>query len=209
MSFLGFTSTRLVICKRFQTEQVEKLLHGYNFRFKLGMGMNTENGIRIFGITIRIYSNIRFGRSCIFGYWYTVHDQFEEGKVRSGVSLNYLELDFLNAVRRDVNIKVSTVSWKPKAVVIKRFVVRHKSGNFCSQFLLNRQQNFRLRSRDKLNHYTDDLFKMTLQDNLIAECRYPLTIVQCLSRSDTKYCHGLNFGTKNLMCYRNQGFDRQ
>ena len=37
-------------------------------------------------------------------------------------------------VRRDVNMKVSTVSWKPKAVVIERFVVRHKSENFYSQF---------------------------------------------------------------------------
>ena len=29
------------------------------------MGTNSENGIRIFSITIRIYSNIRFGRSCL------------------------------------------------------------------------------------------------------------------------------------------------
>ena len=35
---------------------------------KVGMGTNTENGIRIFGITIRIYSNIRFGRPCLRGF---------------------------------------------------------------------------------------------------------------------------------------------
>ena len=90
------------------------------------------------------------------------------GKIWSGVSMNYLEWGslyhicyiiswplvtqeedptFANLnseaselpVRRDVNMKVSTVSWKPKARVdlIKQFVVRHKSGNFCSQFLFN------------------------------------------------------------------------
>ena len=32
---------------------------------KVGMGTNTENGIRIFGTSIRIYSNIQFGRSCL------------------------------------------------------------------------------------------------------------------------------------------------
>ena len=42
---------------------------------------------------------------------------------------------------------------------------------------------------------------------LTAECCYSLTIVQCFSGSDTKYC--LNFATKNLMFYMNQGFDRQ
>ena len=31
----------------------------------VGMGTNTENGIQIFSITIRIYSNIRFGRLCL------------------------------------------------------------------------------------------------------------------------------------------------
>ena len=51
-------------------------------------------------------------------------------------------------------------------------------------------------------------YHCSIQTNLTAECRYSLTIVQRFSGSDTKYCHGLNFGTKNLMCYRNQGFDR-
>ena len=34
-------------------------------RFILGMERNTENGIQIFGKTIGIYSNSRFGRSCL------------------------------------------------------------------------------------------------------------------------------------------------
>ena len=72
------------------------------------MGTNTENGIRIFGITIRIYSNIRFGRLCLSVReivslsWHrtypdtgTVHNQMEVRKVRSGVCINYLELGSL------------------------------------------------------------------------------------------------------------------
>ena len=72
--------------------------------------MNTENGIRIFGITIRIhvYSNIRFGRSCremvpLSGHQTypdtgTVHNQVEVRKVWSGISINYLELGSLYIV---------------------------------------------------------------------------------------------------------------
>ena len=74
------------------------------------MGTNTENGIQIFNTTIRIYSNILFGRSCL---WIreivslsgqrtyldtgnvTVHNQFEVRKVLLGISINYLELSSL------------------------------------------------------------------------------------------------------------------
>ena len=76
-------------------------------------------------------------------------------------------------VRRDVNMKVLTVSLKPKAVVIERFVVRHKPSNFCSQLLSNRQQKFRLRSHDELIRYTDDLFKISLQHTDKFDCQIP------------------------------------
>ena len=70
------------------------------------MGTNTENAIRIFGITIRIYSNIGFGRLCLscFGRSFfcldtgTVYDQVEVRKVWSWVSINYLELGSLYLV---------------------------------------------------------------------------------------------------------------
>ena len=171
------------------------------------MGTNTENGIWIFGITIRIYSNICFGRSCLCRFkrsflclgaghirilvYYTRSVSVAE--IWSGVSINYLELVslyMLNCllatcysrrrpsvyklnseasmlpVRRDISIKVSTVSWKPKAVVIKRFVVRHKSGIFCSQLLSNRQQNF----KTSFSWQTDPLYWRLIQNN-IAACR--------------------------------------
>ena len=213
------------------------------------MGTNTENGIWIFGITIRIYSNICFGRSCLCRFkrsflcpgaghirilvYYTRSVSVAE--IWSGVSINYLELVslyMLNCllatcysrrrpsvyklnseasmlpVRRDISIKVSTVSWKPKAVVIKRFVVRHKSGIFVHNYFPTDSKILRLHSHDKLIPYTNDLFKITLQHADKFD-RYSVTIVQCFIGSDTKYCHSLNFGTRNLMCYRNQGFDRQ
>ena len=97
----------------------------------------------------------------------TSHNQFEVRKVRSGVSINYLSV---LPVRRDVNMKVSTVSWKSKTVLIEPFVMRQQSSNFCSQLLFNRQQNFRLRSHDKRISYTDDLFK-TLQNTDKFDCR--------------------------------------
>ena len=70
------------------------------------MGTNTENGIQIFGITIRIYLNICFwevlplsvqeivslSRHRTYPDTDTVHDQFEGRKIRSGVSINDLEL---------------------------------------------------------------------------------------------------------------------
>ena len=66
------------------------------------MGTNTENDIRIFSKTIRIYSNICFWRSCLcrFGYRLypdtgTVHGRFEVRKVQSGVFINKLELGSL------------------------------------------------------------------------------------------------------------------
>ena len=68
---------------------------------------------------------------------------------------------------------------KPKAAVIKRFVVRHKSGNFYSQLVFNRQQNFRLRSHDKLIHYTDNSFKITLQHTDKFDCRMQLFSHYC------------------------------
>ena len=115
------------------------------------MGTNTENSFRIFGTTIRMYLNICFGRlcPCWFGRWFpvyglqtyldtgnvTVHDPLEVRKVRSAVSINYLELGSFNMlnwflitvtgehaafanlnsepsvflVRQDVNMKLSTV----------------------------------------------------------------------------------------------------
>ena len=62
------------------------------------MGTNTENGIRIFGITIQIYLNIHFRRSVgpeivsLSGHRTyldtgTVHDQVEVWKVQSGASI--------------------------------------------------------------------------------------------------------------------------
>ena len=71
-------------------------------------------------------------------------------------------------------MKVSTVSLKPKREVIKQFVMRHKSGNFCSKLLFNIQQNFRLCSHDKLILYTDDLFKIKLQHTDKFDCQIPL-----------------------------------
>ena len=76
------------------------------------MRMNTENGIRIFGITTRIYSNTLFWEIvplslqeivCLFWHWTyqdtsTVHDQLEVQKVQSGVPINHLELGFLYMV---------------------------------------------------------------------------------------------------------------
>ena len=75
---------------------------------ELAKGTNTENDIPIFGITIRIYLNICFGRSCLcrfrrsflsghqtYSNTGTVHEQFEVWKVRSGVSINYVELGSL------------------------------------------------------------------------------------------------------------------
>ena len=76
------------------------------------MGTNTENGIQIFGITIPIYLNIRFGRSslCRFRSFLcpgtrhiartytdtvTSQDQLEVQKLWSGVSSNYSELGSL------------------------------------------------------------------------------------------------------------------
>ena len=81
----------------FKTESVVK-------RLILGMGTNTENGIRIFGITIRIYLSIHFsvGSGDPFSVWHrtypdtgTVQDQFELWIVRSSVSIIYLELGSL------------------------------------------------------------------------------------------------------------------
>ena len=71
--------------------------------------------------------------------------------------------------------------------------------------------NFRLHSHNKLIHYIDISFKITLQhtDKFDFQCRFFLNTVQCFSGSDTKYCHGLKFGTKNLMCYSNRGFNRK
>ena len=77
------------------------------------------------------------------------------------------------ALRRDVDMKVSTVSWKPRVVVIERFVVRHKSKIFCSQLLFNMQQKFRLRTHDQLIRYTNDLLKITLQHTDKFDCRVP------------------------------------
>ena len=73
------------------------------------MGTNTKNCIRIFGITIRIYLYIHFGRSCLgrFGRSFLcpgnghirilvpIHDQFKVRKLWSGVSINDLELGSL------------------------------------------------------------------------------------------------------------------
>ena len=135
-----------------------------------------------------------------------VHNQFMVQKVQSGVFINYLELGFLHMfncswplatqeegtafatsnseasvlpMQRDVNMKVLTVSWKPKAVtvVIERFVVRHKSGNFCSQLLFNRQQNFRLCSCA-----SGPLYRWLIQNNIAAYrfyCRISLFSHYC------------------------------
>ena len=73
------------------------------------MGTNTENGIRIFGITIRMYSNIRFWELMPLSVRVIVslsghrtypdtgtsHDQYEVRKVQSGVSINCLEIGSL------------------------------------------------------------------------------------------------------------------
>ena len=68
---------------------------------------------------------------------------------------------------------------KSKAVVIEQFVVRHKSGNFCSELLFKRQQNFRLSLHDKLICYSDDLFKMALQHTEKFDCQNPLFSNYC------------------------------
>ena len=74
------------------------------------MGTNTENVIGIFGITIRIYYPFReimplsvwniicLSRHQTYPDTGTVHDQFEVWKVRSWVSINYLELGSLYMV---------------------------------------------------------------------------------------------------------------
>ena len=119
-------------------------------------------------------------------------ENFEAQKVRSGVSKNYLEFGSLytsmlncflatcNSKRRQSIGKFRFGSIcvtcetrcqhesihsivKTESSSNRTFVVRHKSGNFCSQLLFNSQKNFRLCSHDKLVRYTDDLFKITMQ----------------------------------------------
>ena len=100
----------------------------------------------------------------------TVQDQFEVQKVRSRVSIYYLELGSLymlnsflttcNSRRKprickfkESRCQHESIDIIVETVIIEQFVVKHKPRNFCLQLLFNRHQNFRLRSHDKLINY--------------------------------------------------------
>ena len=100
--------TREKLQERRRTMAAKIRQHGKKLWSLVGMGTNTRKGIGIFGINIRIYSNVRFGRSYL-SIWEmvslsrhqtypdtgTVHDQFEVRKDQAEVSVNCLELESL------------------------------------------------------------------------------------------------------------------